>query len=140
MSQAWLPPSRARARFVLAVLFVVYVFNFIDRQILSILIGPIQKELGVSDTAIGLLSGFTIAIFYTLAGIPIARISDRGSRSGVIAVSLALWSLMTAATGLAQNFVQLLLTRVGVGVGAGVGVGVGVGVGAWMTRSPGSIA
>jgi MFS family permease len=110
-------PSRARARFVLAVLFVVYVFNFIDRQILSILIGPIQKELGVSDTAMGLLSGFTFAIFYTLAGIPIARISDRGSRSGVIAVSLALWSLMTAATGFAQNFLQLALARIGVGVG-----------------------
>ena len=111
------PASRARARFVLAVLFVVYVFNFIDRQILSILIGPIQTELGVSDTAMGLLSGFTFAIFYTLAGIPIARISDRGSRRGVIAVSLGLWSLMTAATGLAQNFWQLALARIGVGVG-----------------------
>ena len=110
-------PSRARARFVLAVLFVVYVFNFIDRQILSILIGPIQKELGVSDTAMGLLSGFTFAIFYTLAGIPIARLSDRGSRRGVIAVSLALWSVMTAATGLAQSFWQLALARIGVGVG-----------------------
>jgi MFS family permease len=112
-----LPVSRARARFVLAVLFVVYVFNFIDRQILSILIGPIQAELGVSDTAMGLLSGFTFAIFYTLAGIPIARLSDRGSRRGVIAVSLGLWSLMTAATGLAQNFWHLALARIGVGVG-----------------------
>jgi len=111
------PPSRARARFVLAVLFVVYVFNFIDRQILSILIGPIQNELGVSDTAMGLLSGFTFAIFYTLAGIPIARLSDRGSRRGVIAVSLGLWSLMTAATGFAQSFWQLALARIGVGVG-----------------------
>jgi len=111
------PPSRARARVVLAVLFVVYVFNFIDRQILSILIGPIQKDLGVSDTAVGLLSGFTFAIFYTLAGIPIARFSDRGSRRGVIAVCLTLWSVMTAATGLAQSFWQLALARVGVGVG-----------------------
>ncbi len=110
-------PSRARARFVLAVLFVVYVFNFIDRQILGILIGPIQRELGVSDTAMGLLSGFTFAIFYTLAGIPIARLSDRGSRRGVIAVSLLLWSAMTAATGLAQSFWQLALARIGVGVG-----------------------
>jgi MFS family permease len=110
-------PSRARARFVLAVLFIVYVFNFIDRQILSILIGPIQNELGVSDTAMGLLSGFTFAVFYTLAGIPIARISDRSSRSTVIAVSCGLWSLMTAATGFAQNFVQLALARIGVGVG-----------------------
>ncbi|MFI5215232.1 MAG: spinster family MFS transporter [Candidatus Limnocylindria bacterium] len=111
------PPSRARARCVLAVLFVVYVFNFIDRQILSILIGPIQNELGVSDTMMGLLSGFTFAIFYTLAGIPIARLSDRGSRRGVIAVSLGLWSLMTAATGFAQSFWQLALARIGVGVG-----------------------
>ena len=111
------PPSRARARVVLGVLFVVYVFNFIDRQILSILIGPIQKDLGVSDTAMGLLSGFTFAIFYTLAGIPIARFSDRGSRRGVIAVCLTLWSVMTAATGLAQSFWQLALARVGVGVG-----------------------
>jgi len=110
-------PSRARARFVLAILFVVYVFNFIDRQILSILIGPIQQELGVSDTMMGLLSGFTFAIFYTLAGIPIARLSDRGSRRGVIAVSLGLWSLMTAATGFAQSFWQLALARIGVGVG-----------------------
>ncbi len=112
-----MPPSRARAHFVLGVLFLVYVFNFIDRQILSILIGPIQTELGVSDTVMGLLSGFTFAIFYTLAGIPIARISDRGSRSGVIAVSLTLWSLMTAITGFAQNFWHLALARIGVGVG-----------------------
>lgn len=111
------PPSRARAHLVLAVLFLVYVFNFVDRQILGILIGPIKADLGVSDTAIGLLSGFTFAVFYTLAGIPIARFSDRGSRRGVIAFSLALWSLMTAATGLAQNFFQLVLTRIGVGVG-----------------------
>ena len=111
------PPSRARARFTLAILFIVYVFNFIDRQVLSILIGPIQSELGVSDTAMGLLSGFAFAIFYTLAGIPIARFSDRGSRRGVIAASLGLWSLMTAATGLAQNFWHLALARIGVGVG-----------------------
>jgi MFS family permease len=110
-------PSRAYARYVLVLLFVVYVFNFIDRQILAILIGPIQQELGISDTAMGLLSGFSFALFYTLAGIPIARLSDRGSRRGVIAVSLALWSGMTALTGLAQSFWQLLLARVGVGVG-----------------------
>jgi MFS family permease len=111
------PPSRAYSRYVLAVLFVVYVFNFVDRQILGILIGPIQQELAVSDTAMGLLSGFSFALFYTLAGIPIARLSDRGSRRAVIAVSLTLWSAMTALTGLAQGFWQLLLARIGVGVG-----------------------
>jgi predicted MFS family arabinose efflux permease len=110
-------PSRGEAAWVLAVLFVVYVFNFVDRQILAILIGPIQQDLGVSDTAMGLLSGFAFAIFYTLAGIPIARISDRGSRRAVIAVSLTLWSAMTAVTGLAQSFWQLALARIGVGVG-----------------------
>lgn len=110
-------PSRREAAWVLAVLFAVYVFNFVDRQILAILIGPIQQDLGVSDTAMGLLSGFAFAIFYTLAGIPIARIADRGSRRGVIAVSLALWSATTALTGLAQSFWQLALARIGVGVG-----------------------
>jgi predicted MFS family arabinose efflux permease len=110
-------PSRGYSYYVLGALFLVYVFNFVDRQILAILIGPIQQDLGVSDTAMGLLSGFAFAIFYTLAGIPIARLSDRGSRRGVIAASLALWSGMTAATGMAQSFWQLALARIGVGVG-----------------------
>jgi MFS family permease len=110
-------PSRACSWYVLGVLFLVYVFNFVDRQILSILIGPIQQDLGVSDTMIGLLSGLNFALFYTLAGIPIARLSDRGSRRNVIAVSLLLWSAMTAASGLTRSFWQLALARVGVGVG-----------------------
>ncbi len=109
--------SRAYANYVLAVLFVVYVFNFIDRQVLSILIDPIKQELGVSDTAMGLLVGFTFVVFYTLAGIPIARWADRGSRRAVITFSLVLWSVMTAASGLARNFAQLALMRVGVGIG-----------------------
>ena len=86
------PASRAEARLVLGLLFVVYVFNFIDRQILSILIGPIQSELGVSDTLMGLLSGFTFAIFYTLAGIPIARLSDRGSRRDLLRLVWKVWA------------------------------------------------
>jgi MFS family permease len=110
-------PSRAHSYWVLGVLFLVYVFNFVDRQILSILIGPIKQELGVSDTAMGFLSGPTFALFYTLAGIPIARLSDRGSRRNVIGASLVLWSGMTAVTGLSQSFWQLALARVGVGVG-----------------------
>ena len=103
--------------YVLALLFVVYVFNFVDRQVLGILIGPIQEDLGVSDTAIGVLSGFAFAVFYTAAGIPIARWADRGSRRTVIVVSLTLWSAFTAASGLAQRFWHLLVARIGVGVG-----------------------
>ena len=110
-------PSPAYARYVLALLFVVYVFNFIDRQILAILLEPIKADLGVSDTAMGFLTGIAFALFYTVAGIPIARIADRSSRRTVIAVGLAVWSAMTAASGLARTFGQLALARIGVGVG-----------------------
>jgi MFS family permease len=109
--------SRAYASWVLAVLFVVYVFNFIDRQVLSILIQPIANDLHASDTEMGLLVGLAFAVFYTLAGIPIARLADRRSRRGVIVFSLVLWSGMTAASGLARSFAQLALARIGVGVG-----------------------
>jgi predicted MFS family arabinose efflux permease len=109
--------SPGYARYVLGLLFVVYVFNFIDRQILAILLEPIKQDLGVSDTAMGFLTGFAFAVFYTFAGIPIARVADRGVRRSVIAAGAALWSAMTAASGLAQSFVQLALARVGVGIG-----------------------
>jgi predicted MFS family arabinose efflux permease len=111
------PASRAEARFVLGLLFVVYVFNFIDRQILSILVEPIKRDLGVSDTAMGFLTGGAFAVFYTFAGIPIARFADRSVRRTVIAVGCAVWSAMTAASGLARGFGELALARVGVGVG-----------------------
>jgi predicted MFS family arabinose efflux permease len=109
------------ANYVLAVLFLVYVFNFIDRQILGILLDDIKADLNVSDTAMGLLVGFAFVLFYTFAGIPIARLADRYSRRNIIALGLALWSAMTAASGLAQNFTQLALARVGVGVGEAAG-------------------
>ena len=105
--------SEAYSRYVLGVLFLVYVFNFIDRQILSILIDPIKEELGVSDTAMGFLTGFAFAIFYTVAGIPIARLADRGVRRSIIAVGLTVWSVATALCGLAGNFLQLAVARVG---------------------------
>jgi predicted MFS family arabinose efflux permease len=105
------------ARYALALLTVVYVFNFIDRQILSVLIDPIQRELGVSDTAMGFLSGVTFAVFYTSAGIPIARWADRAVRRDVVAIGLALWSAMTALSGFARSFTHLALARIGVGVG-----------------------
>jgi predicted MFS family arabinose efflux permease len=116
------PVRPAAARYVLGLLFVVYVMNFVDRQILAILLDPIKQDLGVSDTAMGFLTGFAFAAFYTVAGIPIARLADRGSRRTVIATGLAVWSAMTAASGLARNFGQLAIARVGVGIGEAAGV------------------
>ncbi len=113
--------SRGRANYTLGVLFLVYVINFVDRQVLAVFIGPIKEEFGVSDTAMGLLVGFAFALFYTIAGIPIARWADRGNRRSIIALGLTVWSAMTVACGLARSFVQLALMRVGVGVGEAAG-------------------
>lgn len=109
--------SAVTRRYVLSILVVVYTFNFIDRQILSILLEPIKNELQVSDTALGALSGFAFALFYATLGIPIARLADRSSRRNLIAVALAIWSGMTALSGVAQNYWQLLAARIGVAVG-----------------------
>jgi len=103
--------------YALGLMVVVYVFNFIDRSILGILVQPIQNDLGVSDTLMGFLGGAVFAVFYTFLGIPIARLADTGIRRNVLAVCLALWSGATALCGLAQNFVQLALARIGVAVG-----------------------
>src|SRR5688500_11431198 len=92
------------AYYVLGVLFVVYIFNFIARQILAILLQPIKDDLKISDTALGFLTGFAFAAFYTVAGLPLARIADRWVRRSLIAISLATWSIMTAASGLARGF------------------------------------
>src|SRR5215468_8228594 len=109
--------SNLYRNYVLVMLTLVYVFNFIDRQLLVILQESIKKELHLSDTQLGMLSGFTFAVFYVTMGIPIARFADKGNRRSIVAISLGLWSLMTACSGLARNFVQLLLARIGVGVG-----------------------
>ncbi|MDN3639174.1 MFS transporter [Simiduia curdlanivorans] len=103
--------------YVLALLTLAYVFNFVDRQIISILQEPIKLEFGLSDTQLGVLNGFVFAIFYVGFGIPIARWADSGKRRNIIAWAIALWSLMTALCGVAQNYVQLLAARIGVGVG-----------------------
>lgn len=109
--------TRGYTHYVLGVLVTVYVFNFIDRQILAILAPSIKAELLLSDTQIGALSGVAFGIFYATLGIPIARLADRYSRVNVIAISLSIWSLMTALSGLAANFWQLLAARIGVGIG-----------------------
>ncbi|HWH18305.1 MAG TPA: MFS transporter [Allosphingosinicella sp.] len=116
---AALAPKPLSLHLVLAVLLVVYIFNFLDRQIVNILAEPIRSDLGLSDTQIGLMTGIAFAAFYTFLGIPIARYADRPStnRVGLIAGALVIWSGMTALCGQAQNFVQLLLARIGVGVG-----------------------
>ncbi len=107
----------SRRNYVLGVLVVVYTFNFIDRQILSILLEPIKNELQLSDTQLGFLTGFAFAAFYATLGIPIARLADRTNRRNLIAIALVVWSGMTAVSGVANNYWQLLLARIGVGVG-----------------------
>jgi len=103
--------------YMLAVLTVVYIFNFIDRQILVILQEDIKAELLLSDTQLGLLSGLSFAIFYVTFGIPIARWADKGTRRNIVALAVGTWSLMTALCGLVGNYAQLLAARIGVGVG-----------------------
>ena len=105
------------ANYALGLLLGVYIFNFIDRQILSILMENIKNEIQLSDTELGFLGGIAFALFYTFAGIPIARWADRGSRRNIIAISVLIWSLFTAFTGAARNFWMILAARIGVGVG-----------------------
>ena len=103
--------------YALVILTLVYTFNFIDRQLLSILQEAIKAELLLSDAQLGLLTGFAFAMFYVTAGIPIARLADRSNRKNIVAGSIGLWSFMTAISGFVQNYTQLLLARVGVGIG-----------------------
>jgi predicted MFS family arabinose efflux permease len=115
------PGSRYRY-VVLALLVLVYTFNFLDRQILGILAGSIKAELGLSDTQLGLMGGLAFAAFYTLLGLPVAWLADRYSRVGIMTAALALWSAFTALCGLTGGFWQLFLCRMGVGIGEAGGV------------------
>jgi predicted MFS family arabinose efflux permease len=110
------PDARA-TRWALGLLLVVNVVSQIDRQIMNILVEPVRAEFGLSDGQLGLLVGLAFALFHTFAGIPIARVADRWSRRNLIAICLAIWSCMTALCGVARNFSELLVARVGVGVG-----------------------
>jgi len=101
----------------LAVLFLVSMSNYIDRNVISVLLEPIKAEFQVSDTMLGLLTGLSFALFYATLGIPVARWADRGDRRFIITASLVIWSTMTAICGMAQSFWQLALARVGVGAG-----------------------
>ena len=112
----------ARAWFVQAVLCFVYVLNFLDRQLLSILAKPIQDELGVTDGQLGLLGGFYFALFYCILAIPVGWLADRTNRVRVLALSCALWSAATAACGLSANYPQLAASRMAVGVAFGASI------------------
>lgn len=107
---------------VLGMLLLVYIFNFLDRQMLGILAGPIKADLGLTDAQFGAVGGLAFALLYSFLGVPLALLADRTSRSGVVAGSLAVWSLFTALCGVAANYWQLFLFRLGVGVGEAGGV------------------
>ena len=111
-------PSTRYAWYVVVILMVLYIFAFIDRQILSMMIGDLKEGLNLEkDWHAGFLMGPAFAIFYTLFGIPLGRLADTRNRRLIIAMGLGLWSLLTAGCGLAKNFWQMALMRVGVGVG-----------------------
>ncbi|MCW0198194.1 MFS transporter [Sphingopyxis sp.] len=113
------PPqvSPAYRRYALTVLLVIYILNFLDRQIVSILAEPIKHDLHLADWQLGVMTGLAFALFYTVLGIPIARHAETGHRPRIIAAAAGLWSLFTISCGYAQNFVQLTLCRIGVGIG-----------------------
>ena len=107
----------AHAWYAVAILTLANMSGFIDRQILSYLVVPMKRDLGISDTQMSLLMGLGFVVFYSVLGIPIGRLIDRGSRRAITAVGIALWSLMTTLTGVARSFPALMLARIGVGVG-----------------------
>jgi predicted MFS family arabinose efflux permease len=109
--------SRGYRAYVLALLTLVFIINFVDRQVLSVLIEPIKRELHLTDTQLGLLSGLAFALFYVTFAVPIARLADSKSRRNLITICMIVWSSMTALAGAALSFTHLLLTRIGVAIG-----------------------
>ena len=110
-------PSPARGWALVVLLLAAYALAFVDRQILSLLVEPVRRDLGISDTEFSLLAGVAFTLFYSIMGIPCAWLADRGSRRNLVAASLTIWSAMTAACGFAASFLALFLARVGVGIG-----------------------
>jgi MFS family permease len=113
--EAW--PSAKAAWYAVIILLIAYTFGFIDRTIMTILVEPIEADLHIKDTAIGLLHGFAFVIFYVTLGLPLGWFADRTNRKRLICGSIALWSLMSASCGLARSFSQLFVARIGVGIG-----------------------
>src|SRR5271154_7546855 len=114
-------PSSFAAWYSVAVLMLMYIFSFIDRTTISLLVEPMKRDLHISDTQIGMLQGLAFALMYTFLGLPIARLSDRHSRRAIIAGGVFIWSIMATLCGLARSAVQLFMARVGVGIGEGGG-------------------
>lgn len=110
-------PSSTRAWLTVGILMLAYVLSFVDRQILTLLVGPIRADLQISDTQMSLLMGLSFALFYTVCGIPLGRVADSKSRRGLIAAGVLVWSLMTALCGTAKTFWAFLTFRIGVGAG-----------------------
>src|SRR5436190_22473520 len=110
-----------RRYYVLGLLTIIYALNFLDRTIFNVLIEPIKKEFALSDTAMGLLAGFGFVLFYSLMGLPIARVADRLNRRNIVAIALAFWSTMTLFCGMALSVTTLALARIGVGIGESAG-------------------
>ena len=117
MSAAAPYPSSGQAWYMVFTLLFFYIFSFIDRQIISLLVEPIKRDLDITDTQIGLLQGLSFAILYCTLGIPIGRLADRMNRKSIIAGGVIVWSLMATLCGLARNVTQLFFARIGVGVG-----------------------
>lgn len=111
------PSLTGRPYFVLGLLILIYTFNILDRQIVSILAQPIKADLGLSDTQLGLLTGLAFAFFYSIFGIPVGWLADRYGRVRIMACACIVWSVFSTACGFAQNFAQLTVARMGVGVG-----------------------
>ena len=107
-------PSRSYASYVTGVLVVVYIFNFIDRQIVTILAEEIKADLGISDAQIGFLYGTAFAVFYAIFGLPLGKLADTWTRKNLIAIGIGFWSLMTALSGTARSFFSLAAYRIGV--------------------------
>lgn len=112
-------PSSRYSWYVVTVLTLTYAVSFVDRQIMALMIEPIRRDLGINDTQVSLLIGLAFAIFYVLLGVPFGRLADRYSRRAIIASGITIWCVMTASCGLARNYAQLFLFRLGVGVGEG---------------------
>lgn len=111
------PVSAGYRRYALWVLLIIYTLNFLDRQVVNILAEPIKRDLGLADWQLGMMTGLAFAIFYTVLGIPIARLAETRNRPMIIGASVAAWSAFTVLCGFTQNFWQLILARIGVGVG-----------------------
>lgn len=110
-------PSAARAWYSVIILLIAYILSFMDRQILNLLVAPVRRDLGITDTQMSLLIGFSFALFYSCLGLPFGRLADFLNRPRLIALGVFLWSFMTGGCGLARSYGQLFLLRMGVGIG-----------------------